>query len=238
MKNKIIVFLIFVCFILIAAKKEDPLLRETVKQMKALAKQYELCKPSEDSLFAINHSSNSWFDKDLFCEGTFLKGTEDKFNKAEERDVVGPFVIGNRVEIYKILERRELPDSCEARIIWIAHKGGERTDPGIKRTKPQSLLRADSIRSLIVSGKFKMEDIVSKYTDDPGSFLNNGNYGWFTAESGFIPEMKYAGLTLPVGTTAIFDSVFGYYVIQVLAQSATHHPYTIVGVIKREIKQQ
>ncbi len=242
MKNKILLAALFALtsIIFIAGKKEDP----AVKQMKELAEQYAMAKPSEDSLFAIMYSSFSWFHKDFFREGTFPKGTKSKFKEAKVREVVGPFFEGNNVKIYKILEQRELPDSCEIRIIWIAHKGGEGTGAEITRTKSQSFLRADSIRNMIVSGKVKMEDIVLKYTDDPGSKAygdhpsNLGNYGWFTAESGFISEMKYAGLTTPVGTTAIFDSVFGYYVFQVLAQSKTHHPYTIVGVIEQEINQQ
>lgn len=231
MKNYLPAFFLFsTLFFFINAKEDD-----VISQMTKLAKEYEAVSPSGDSVFAVKHCDYHSFAKDFFREdNSFIN--EDRFKNAKIRDVVGPFKSERTVNIYKILERRVLPDSCEVRIIWVAHKDSPgKGDKKITRSKPESFMRADSIRNLIVSGKVKMEDIVQTYTDDPGSLSNNGNYGWLVPEMGFVSELKYIAFTMPPGTTTIFDSYYGYYVIQMLTHSKTSHPYTIVSTITRKL---
>lgn len=240
MKKIVTIFIIPVVLLFVSAnKKQDPATASAIKRMKEVARQYQLTEPNRDSLFSIEHSGDEWFTKEFFRDGNFPGGAEQKFHNAKLRDVVGPFADGNQVKVYKILERRELPDSCEVRIIWVAHKGGRATDPKITRSMTESKLRADSIVDVINSGKSRMEDIVEKLTDDPGSkHGNNGNYGWLFPQCGIVHEIVYAGMTLPLHKAAVINTVFGYYVVQVLHQSSSTHTYTVVSVISQKIKQQ
>ena len=65
-----------------------------------------------------------------------------------------------------------------------------------------------------------MSSLVLQYTDDAGSKSGNlGNYGWFTAQSGFIKPFKDVGLNNPVGTMLVMESDFGFHVMEVLAKA-------------------
>jgi parvulin-like peptidyl-prolyl isomerase len=117
-------------------------------------------------------------------------------------------------------------DSARVRHILISYKGAERAGEEITRTKEQAKSLADNILKDIKSGKVKMENIVEKYTDDPGSKTGNkGDYGWFTEESGFVQEFKDAGFKNPKGATVICETSFGYHIIQVLDQSKPSTKY-------------
>lgn len=143
--------------------------------------------------------------------------------------VYGPLLEENSASLFKLQRILQVPDSAMVRGIWVAHKGGLRVDPSVTRKRAEALRRADSIRDVIRSGESKMEDLVEKLTDDPGSKAGNkGCYGWFTPESGFIPAYILAAYENAVGETVVIDSEFGYYVVQVLAKSSHCSPYYVL----------
>lgn len=208
----------------IAKQRED---------MTKMVPEYKGKKGEDDSLYVVSSSTSGMYQKKYLHAGQYPVGSDSAFLKAAPGEVLGPFNEGENITIYKVLAQKNSVDSVKIRHILVAYKGGERADPTITRTLEQSKQRADSILRVIKGGK-KMEDLVEKFTDDPGSKSGNkGDYGWFTEESGFVQEFKDAGFNNPVGANVVIKTAFGYHVIQVLDKTKPTTKVQVVAIEKK-----
>ncbi len=208
---------------------------EQRKQMDSLASKFGRIKTAtDDSMFAITESENGTYNKSWMGSGQFPVGADSLFLNAEAGKVFGPYNSGENVVVYKVLNHRTAADSVKVRHILVTYKGAAQAPPDLARTKDQAKLRADSILRVVKSGKTKMEDIVDKLTDDPGSKQGNkGDYGWFTAESGFVQPFKDAGFNNDKGVTVVTETDFGYHVIQVLDKTAPAKKAQVLTIEKK-----
>ncbi|CAN5194161.1 SurA N-terminal domain-containing protein [soil metagenome] len=206
----------------IAAQKAD---------MEKMIDEFKSTKPEADSVYVLQKSESGTYNKTFMHPGQFPAGNDSAFLKATKGDVLGPFINGETMSVYKVYDQKSSVDSVKVRHILIAYKGGERAAPEIIRSKAQAKIKADSILRVVKSGKTKMEDLVEKTTDDPGSKSGNkGDYGWFSEESGFVQEFKDAGFNNPKGATVVVETSFGYHVIQVLDKSEASTKVQVVAV--------
>lgn len=188
---------------------------------------------ADDSLFVIGRTESGTYSKTYMHPGQFPVGSDSAFLKAAPGDVLGPFNTGETITIYKVIGQKTSMDSAKVRHILIAYKGAERAPETITRTDAQAKAKADSLLRAIKGGK-KMEDLVEKFTDDPGSKGGNkGDYGWFGEESGFVKEFKDAGFNNPKGSTVVVKTSFGYHVIQVLDQSSKSTKVQVESIEKK-----
>jgi len=201
-------------------------------------------KSADDSMFVMSHSDDGMYAKQYLRSGTFPVGSDSAFLKANPGEVLGPFNQGENITIFKVVGQKTSADSVKVRHILIAYKGGASAAPEITRTKEQAKAKADSLQKAIKRGA-KMEDLVEKFTDDPGSKSNGGpgtgnkgDYGWFTEESGFVQPFKDAGFNNPKGETVVTETDFGYHVIQVLDKTAPSRKVQVVAVNKKVVPSE
>jgi peptidyl-prolyl cis-trans isomerase D len=204
------------------------------KSMEDLIPAYKSQKAgAEDSAYVVGMTESGTYTKAFLHPGQFPVGSDSAFLKASKGDVLGPFSTGENITLYKVLDQKTSMDSAKVRHILIAYKGAERAPETITRTKVQAKAKADSLLRAIKGGK-KMEDLVEKFTDDPGSKSGNkGDYGWFGEESGFVKEFKDAGFNNPKGSTIVVETSFGYHVIQVLDQSSKSTKVQVESIEKK-----
>ena len=194
---------------------DDSLIAHRKLEMQKLGAKWKKVKSSGDSTFVYENSLDETRILS-FHEGTFPQGTETAFEKSKSGDIVGPFIDGNTISIYKNAGTKQLADSVQVSHILFAYVESRAASLEITRTKLQAKKSADSLCELIKSGKVLLEDVVEGITDDPGSLGGNkGNYGWITPESGFIQVYKDAAFNNPVGATVVIESEFGYHIVQV-----------------------
>jgi peptidyl-prolyl cis-trans isomerase D len=112
----------------------------------------------------------------------------------------------------------------------------------VRRSKEQAKKMADSILVVVKSKKKKLEDLVPKLTDDPGSKDtpdgkpgNRGDYGWFTEESGFVQAFKDAGLQGKKGQLSVVETEFGFHVIEVIDKTKETPKVKIVTIEHQEV---
>ncbi|MCX6311228.1 MAG: SurA N-terminal domain-containing protein [Bacteroidetes bacterium] len=204
------------------------------KDMENLVSEFKSKKAVEDSAYVVAMNESGTYAKTYLHPGQFPAGSDSSFLKASIGDVLGPFSTGENISLYKVLGQKTSVDSCKVRHILITYKGGERAAPEITRSKIQAKAKADSILRVVKSGRTKMEDIVEKLTDDPGSKSGNkGDYGWFTPESGFVKEFKDAGFNNAKGATVVVETSFGYHVIQVIDKSEASAKVQVVAIDKK-----
>lgn len=190
-------------------------------------------KAKDDSLFVLANSDDGMYAKQNLRGGTFPVGSDSAFLKAAIGDVLGPFNQGDNISIFKITGQSTSADSAKVRHILISYKGAASSAPEITRTEAQSKAKADSLQKAIKRGA-KMEDLVEKFTDDPGSKAGNkGDYGWFTPESGFVQPFKDAGFNNNKGDVVVVKTDFGYHVIQVLDKTAPSRKVEVVAVNRK-----
>jgi peptidyl-prolyl cis-trans isomerase D len=206
------------------------------KEMESVATTFAGKSGIDDSLYVLATSDNPMFVKEYMRSGQFPVGTDSAFLKAAPGTVLGPYNMGQNVVVYKVYGNKVSADSAKVRHILVACKDCAQASPEISRTKAQAKMRADSIQRVVKSKKAKLEDIVEKLTDDPGSKSGNkGDYGWFTPESGFVQPFKDAGFNNNKGDVVVVETEFGYHVIEVLDKTA---PSTKVQVAKIESKTE
>lgn len=187
----------------------------------------------EDSLFVLGNSDDGMYAKQNMRAGTFPVGSDSAFLKAPIGEVLGPFNQGDNISIYKVTGNSTSADSAKVRHILIAYKGAASSAGDVTRTEAQSKKTADSLQAAIKRGA-KMEDLVEKYTDDPGSKQGNkGDYGWFTHESSFVQPFKDAGFNNNKGDVVVVKTDFGYHVIQVLDKTAPSRKVEVVAVNRK-----
>lgn len=207
--------------------------------MDSLKSKFKAKKTSgEDSLFVLANSDDGMYMKNNMRSGTFPVGSDSAFLKAAIGDVLGPFNQGENISIYKVTGQSTSADSAKVRHILFAYKGSASSGPDVTRTKEQAKTKADSLQKAIKRGA-KMEDLVEKFTDDPGSKSGNkGDYGWFTAESGFVQPFKDAGFNNNKGDVVVVETDFGYHVIQVLDKTAPSRKVEVVAVNRKVIASE
>ncbi len=209
------------------------------EEMTTMVAAFKAVKPTEDSTYVLQNSEGAGFTKTYMHPGQFPAGADSAFLKAQEGDVLGPFITGENISVFKVYKQKTSTDSVRVRHILITYKGGERAGPEITRTKVQAKAKADSILRVVKGGKTKMEDIVEKLTEDPGSKSGNkGDYGWFSEESGFVQPFKDAGFNNPKGATVVIETDFGYHVIQVVDKSTASTKVQVVSIDKKIVPSE
>ncbi|ASZ10349.1 peptidylprolyl isomerase [Chitinophaga pendula] len=120
----------------------------------------------------------------------------------------GPYADNNLIVYAKMLDRKTLPDSVKVRHILVA------TKPGL--TDSIAKIRIDSI-DVAIKGGADFKTMVEKFSDDPGSKTNGGEYD-VTPSSSFVPEFKNFALEGTKGQRKVVKTQFGYHLIEILDQ--------------------
>ncbi len=234
MRNYILVLAVFILSSLYTSAQTsyiDSLATIRIAELNKLKPVFKAQKRNADSAFASLYSdvynvtsvvkrgatSKTLGQEVMYCKSGYPGNAETDFVNAKIDDVIGPYVTGNSAGIYKVKWKGLSEDSAMARHILIAYRGAERAAPEVKRSRAAAKVLADSLLKVITSGKTKMVDLLMSFTDDNGSKSGNlGNYGWFTRGSGFVKEFKDASFNNPVGTVVVFETQFGFHILEVV----------------------
>ncbi len=218
---------------------------ENVKnKMSVFATKLQAQKTLRDDTILVSQEGLNMTEQ-KFSPGQFPLGQDSAFLKTPVGGVVGPIQMGENLNIYKVRSNRMLADSGRVRHILISYQGAG--GGGNARTKDQAKKLADSLVAVIKKGT-KMETLVEKYTDDPGSKPqpdspdekmkkgNKGDYGFIKNNGQMVAEFTEYALTKKVGETAVVETQFGYHVMQCLERAKTEKPEMKVAVIEKPIE--
>jgi len=172
-------------------------------------------KTAEDvELFVGNNSDNNYVDRWYYPNNipASLKDTIMGFNSG---DVYGPYKVDNTYNITRVLQKRQLPDTVEARHILVPI-GLNRTD-SITRTKEQAKSLADSLYTVVKSNKGKFGELAKDFSGDLATNEKEGDLGSF----GYL---KYASI-VPLndylfqndrGSMGVVETNYGYHVVEII----------------------
>lgn len=147
-----------------------------------------------------------------------------EFARTEELNkVFGPILDGNTYRLARILEIAQRPDSVRARHILLTPNEG--------RTMEMARNEADSLMTVIKSGRSNFEIMALMLSDDQGSAQTGGDLGWF-AEGMMVMPFNDACFGGKKGDLVLAETNFGIHIIEIIDQSPKVAKYNI-GVIDR-----
>lgn len=166
-------------------------------------------KTDKDSLFVLKYSdSRQAIEQDIDATGNDELAA--MIAEAEEGGIIGPYKTGNRYAIAKIT-KIGMEDRATARHILLSNQGGKSMDE-LKE-------RADSLKRVIRRDK-NFEEMVTAFSEDPGSVPNGGKYEDFNRER-MVPEFTEASFDKPIGSLNIVETTYGVHLVEPLEQTET-----------------
>ncbi|MBL8002169.1 MAG: peptidylprolyl isomerase [Flavobacteriales bacterium] len=177
------------------------------QEMADLLPAFRSAKGKEDSTFVMANADTKNAVASAYTEGTADKLNDSLITHADTGAVVGPFRSG---DVWKLVKVKELADVEEARVrhILLSTQG---KDEATQKAK------ADSILAAVKRDKGKFEELVKKYSEDPGSVSNGGVYEWFD-RTRMVPEFTKASFDEKVGAITICKTSYGFHIVEVLGQ--------------------
>ena len=167
----------------------------------------EFANTDKDSLFVLKYSDTK---QAVPVDVTSNENEELQtlIDNASEGDVIGPYRVGGRFAIAKITEVGT-EDRATSRHILLSNQGGKSMD--------ELNDRADSIRR-VIRQKDNFEEMVTLFSEDPGSVQNGGKYEDFNRER-MVPEFTEASFDKPIGSLNIVETTYGVHLVEPLEQT-------------------
>ena len=188
--------------------------------------------------FIARNASAQQFNEDYIWKSKMQGVLKDSIMRLQKGELYGPYLDGNGYTIAKMADIKQQPDSVRCRhiLIKIADlKQGQIAN----NIRPDTTARrlVDSIAAAIKGGA-DFNAMVLKYSDDPGSKMTGGAYG-FNYNNTLVDSFYRTVFYEPVGTKKIVmgidnNSYVGYHYIELLNQFKFEPAYK-VGYLKKEI---
>ena len=166
----------------------------------------EFKETKNDSVF-INLSSDEPFNNTFFKEGELSAELDSIMFSSDTGTVYGPYLESGAYRIAKLISKKNIPDSVNARHILIK--------PNQNRNVKAAIALADSLKEEIEKGK-DFAEFVQIFSEDPGSKENGGEVGWFNQGEMVKPFNDMAFYYAGKGDIRIIRSQFGVHIIQLL----------------------
>lgn len=165
---------------------------------------------TDDSSFVVANSGSRSFNKMPYKEGVADKRNDSLIVNSPVGTVVGPYQEGEQWKLVKIEELADVPEA-RVRHILLSTQGGKAEDVQKKL--------ADSLMAVVKRDRSKFEDLVVKFSEDPGSNTKEkgGVYDWFDKKQ-MVAEFTAASFDEKVGAITIAKTSYGFHIVEVLGQ--------------------
>jgi peptidyl-prolyl cis-trans isomerase D len=161
-----------------------------------------------DSVFLVINSETRSYFVEPYQEGTADAVNDSLIVNAEVGTVIGPYVQGEQWKLVKVKELADIPEARVRHILLSTQQG---------KTEEEQKKRADSLLTVVKRDRSKFEDLVTKFSDDPGSTGTGGVYEWFD-KTRMVPEFTAASFDEKVGAITIAKTTYGFHIVEVLGQ--------------------
>ncbi|WP_417593052.1 peptidylprolyl isomerase [Owenweeksia hongkongensis] len=185
---------------------------------------------ADDSLYASSRSDIRVMP-DYYREANLPQGLDTSIMEQPVGYVTEPYEANGYYAITKVTDKRNLPDSVEARHILISFQGlqgGNET-----RNQPQAKTLVDSLLEVVKADTSKFASIAKELSDDPGSGAKGGELGWF-GDKQMVASFSNFSFRNEKGEIAMVPSQFGYHIIEILDQKGSSEAVKLLS-ISREI---
>ncbi|MEO8588931.1 MAG: peptidylprolyl isomerase [Flavobacteriales bacterium] len=179
---------------------------DTRRELEGMRTEFET--GTNDSVFVVTNSDSRSYAKVPYTEGKADKLNDSLIVHAAVGMVVGPYLEGQQWKLVKVKELADVPEARVRHILLSTQQG---------KSEEDQKKRADSLLTVVKRDKSKFGELVTKFSDDPGSTGNGGVYEWFD-KTKMVPEFTAASFDEKVGAITIAKTNFGFHIVEVLGQ--------------------
>ena len=206
------------------SRKDSLMFNKNLNTLKAL-----FLQSANDSIFVAKNSDRNIYFSDkrstAVPEGnekankfqTYPASLDSIFKSTSIGQIVGPYTMQENVIISKVIGFT--PTRLKARHLLISTNSSK--DEKVIAAKRKT---ADSLLKVINTNNFT--ELVTKYTEDPGSKTTGGLYENFL-EAEMVKEFGSFCATQAIGKIGIVKTDFGFHIIEVLERDATKFPLLV-----------
>jgi len=166
----------------------------------------EFATTANDSLFAVNNDGfyRNLYYSDAQLDDNFSESIKNALRTMEPGEVVGPLEETGFYRNIKLIDKRVVPDSVEARHILIQGANAQAT--------------ADSLLGLIKRGAERFDSLAVKFSADPGSKNKGGELGYFDQTRMLAPFTAASFYNGKTGDYTIVKTRAGTHIINIQDQ--------------------
>lgn len=189
----------YVVFTVEASEEDKEYTREELSNLKE-----EFANASNDSSFAVRHS-----DSRRAMLKTLEAGGDDELqamiDSAQIGDVIGPYELDGIMAIAKVVET-DVKELATARHILLSKDNTPDID--VLNSRADSIVR-------VIKRDDNFEEMVTLFSDDPGSIANGGVYENFD-RTRMVPEFTEASFDRPIGSLNVVETSYGVHIVEPL----------------------
>ncbi len=200
---------------------------DTVRVKKDIDEIYSklIAAPEDTNLIKLN--SESGLDKFYYSNEKITSAfVKDTLLKVPIGTIIAPYFENGSYRIAKLMDRREVPDSVNARHILI------RVEPGADTVAARK--KIDSIYTAFLAGS-SFDSLAMRFSDDKGSGQTGGDLGFMTQGQTVKSFNNYLFFEGKINETKIVKSEFGYHLIQIV-ETKNIQPSVQVNFITRPLE--
>lgn len=206
----------------VLATEDDKL--QGLQELKELVEEFRTT--ANDSLFVVGNSDTRSYAATPYEAGTADAANDSLILNADSGAVVGPYQEGNTWKLAKVMDLDQLEEARVRHILLSTRNKGE---DEVKKIEA----RADSLLKVVKRDRSKFEELVTKFSEDPGSVQNGGVYEWFDRTK-MVPEFTTASFDRPKGAITIAKTDYGYHIVEVLDQRTRNE--RLIATVDREMR--
>lgn len=194
------------------------------QKMVELAQQYRTTEDSDSNFVLRNEGIIS---PNYFTAEELSAAASDTLINMPAGSIYGPFIENGSYRIAKVIERHVVADSADTRHILLSAQ-----TPDQFATVNE---RADSIITVLNNGSADFGELASRFSEDPGSKDNGGEYEGVTPNQ-FVPEFnKVLFITGTRGQLYKVRTNFGVHIVEILRRTTETTPRAMVSYIDEAI---
>lgn len=213
------------------SKKDSNDFYANMNKMKA-----EFAATKNDSVYVMKNSDVRFFTSSH--RATFRTDSDEKarqqgltypvymdtvFKAAAIGSVVGPYEDNGNTRIAKVLDFNE--NVLSARHILISAPRAD--EEAVKKAKKTT----DSLMTIVNKDNFA--ELVTKFSDDPGSKSTGGEYKEFM-DYEMVPEFSKFAAEEPIGKIGYVQTDYGFHIMEVTARKSVHYP--VLAIVQKTLK--
>lgn len=216
----------FVSFKIQPAPGDSLKLSEEMSQLKT-----EFEQTTQDSVFAANNSDNPMMPATMGL-GNLPEPLKNNVENLEKGKVYGPYKQGTKLDLYKVVDMVSDPKdtmyyASTKHILFLTREKSAQEKDSIRK-------KAEEVLAQLKKGEVSFEDMVQKYSDDPGSKATGGEYKWFPKGQMVKPfEKAVFDATAPGLVPRLVETEYGYHILKVT--NVKSNKKFVVATIEKEM---
>ena len=187
----------------------------------------------DDSTF-VNLHSDDRFVSEYFTESelagsgldTIISGQDVGYQK-------GPIDLGSAFSLIKLVDKKIIPDSVEARHILIPFAGATRADASVKRSPMEAQTLADSLFKYLEANPEAFVNVSDQFSSDVVAKGKGGSLGYFKRGS-MDKNFENFCFFRKNGKLGLVPTQFGFHIIEITDQQGAIDAFK-VGQVTRNI---